>query len=236
MEGAPVGTVQRVTPEGTIQVPLSNSDVNRIICPAEIKDVVYSKEKGMTVKLSDTNAFVKFLVMKKDGRDLYTSSPSELYVACGDAIYTLIALPKRIPAQTVQLVPGKVDSMKKNMALFGEMPFEKKVVAIIKKLSTDSPLDTFTVEMVNKPFAAFKDLDLVLYQVVAIDGEGLRVKEYRARIRNGSRSAAMYLREKDFLRADLAEQAVAVSIDVMNLKKGETARVFIVERVQGGER
>ena len=219
-----------------MQVPLSNSDVNRIICPVEIRDVVYSKEKGLTVKLIENSAFVKFLVMKKDGRDLYASNPSELYVACGDDMYTLIAVPKRIPAQTVQLTPGKVDAMKKNRALYGEMPFEQKVVAIIKKLATDRPSDTFTVETVNKPLAAFQDLDLMLAQVVTIDGEGLRVKEYRARIPHSSALTTMYLGEKDFLRADLAEQAVAVSIDVMNLTKGETARVFIVERVQGGER
>jgi hypothetical protein len=39
----------------------------------------------------------------------------------------------------------------------------------------------------------------------------------------------VYIKEKDFLRADLASRAIAVSIDSLNLKKGETARAFVVE-------
>ena len=51
---------------------LSNSDINRVICPVDIKDVIYSEEKGLTVNLSGKNAFVKFLVVKKDGKEMYS--------------------------------------------------------------------------------------------------------------------------------------------------------------------
>ena len=76
---------QKVSPEITTQVRLSNSDINRVICPVDIKDVIYSEEKGLAVNLSGKNAFVKFLVVKKDGKEMYSMTPSELYFVCDGA-------------------------------------------------------------------------------------------------------------------------------------------------------
>jgi conjugal transfer pilus assembly protein TraK len=234
-EGAFSGLPQRITPEGSSQVVLSSSDINRLICPVEIKDVIYSKEKGLTVRLAGNNAFVKFLVMKKDGKDLYATTPSELYMVCGENVYTMIAVPRRIPAQTVQLSGGKADSIRKNLTLFSEVPFEKRIIAIIKSIYTDRVPDSFTVRKMDKVYSVFQGLSLVLNTIVTIDGEGLTVKEYRARIAEGSKETTLTLREKDFLTADLAQKPVAVSIDTLNLKKGEISRIFIVERTEGGQ-
>jgi conjugal transfer pilus assembly protein TraK len=226
---------QRITPEGPSQVFLSSSDINRIICPVEIRDVIYSKEKGLTVRLADNNAFVKFLVMKKDGKDLYTTTPSEIYIVCGESVYAVIAIPRRIPAQTVQLSGGKADSIKKNLAFFSEVPFEKRIIGVIKKIYTDNVPDSFTVRKMDKSYPLFQGLFLVLHAVVTIDGEGLRIKEYRARIADASKENVIYLREKDFLTTELAQRPVAISIDIMNLKKGETSRIFVVEKTEGGQ-
>jgi conjugal transfer pilus assembly protein TraK len=229
------GPTQRIGPEGTSQVFLSSSDINRVICPVEIKDAIYSKEKGLTVRLAEQNAFVKWLVVKKDGKDLYATAPSELYIVCGQNVYTLIAVPKRIPAQTIQLSSGKADAIKTNLALFQEVPFEKKILTLIKRIYTDNLPDSFTVERVDKNYPVFQDVSLVLHAVVTVEGEGLRVKEYRARIEDGAKQDAFLLKEKDFLATDLASRPVAISIDVLHLKKGTTSRIFVVERTEGGK-
>ncbi|MEZ4566852.1 MAG: type-F conjugative transfer system secretin TraK [Desulfobacterales bacterium] len=103
-------------PETTTKVYLSNRDVNQIICQnGPIRDVVYSREKGMTVKTHENNAFVKFLMAADPahGHMMY-SEPSEIYVVCGvnSLVYTLIAEPKNIPAQTIELASGKKTSKK----------------------------------------------------------------------------------------------------------------------------
>ena len=234
-DGSPLGSTQQITPEVTSQVQFSNSDINRIVCPVDIKDVVYSTEKGLTVKITDNNAFVKFLVMKKDGKELYSTTPSEMFIACGKNIYSVIAVPRRIPSQTIQLASGKRDAMEKNISLFSEVPFEKKIITIIKKVYTENIPDSFTEKRMNKPFRVFQDLDLVLYRVFTIEGEGLGIKEYRATIPSVAKTTSVYLKEKDFLRTELCQRPVAVSIDVLNLKKGETSRIFIVERAEGGQ-
>ena len=178
----PLSMAQKVSPEITTQVRLSNSDINRVICPVDIKDVIYSEEKGLTVNLSGKNAFVKFLVVKKDGKEMYSTTPSELYFVCDGAVYTMIAIPARIPAQSVQLVPGKAGTAKKNIELYGELPFEKKIITIVKRVYTNDVPDSFTKTVVGRKMDVFKDLEVILRSIYAIEGEGLRVKEFEVRI------------------------------------------------------
>ena len=42
--GAEPGKIEYVLPEVITHVELSNSDVNRIVCPSEIRDIIVSKE------------------------------------------------------------------------------------------------------------------------------------------------------------------------------------------------
>ena len=214
---------------------LSNSDINRVICPVDIKDAIYSEEKGMTVNLAGKNAFVKFLVARKEGKDMYSTTPSELYVVCDGAVYTMIAMPSRIPAQTVQLAAGRVQTVKKNMELYGELPFEKKIVTIVKKVYMNDPPDSFTKIAVNRKMDIFQNLEVTLRSIYAIEGEGLRVKEFEVRISPSSTVGSISYKENDFLRTDVSLHPVAVSVESMTLRKGETSRVFVVERTEGGE-
>ncbi len=231
----PISMAQKVSPEITTQVRLSNSDVNRVICPVDMKDVIYSEEKGLTVNLSGKNAFVKFLVVKKDGKDMYSITPSELYFVCDGAVYTMIAIPARIPAQTLQLTPGKAGTAKKNMELYGELPFEKKIITIVKRVYTNDAPDSFTKTVVNRKIDVFKDLEVILRSIYAIEGEGLRVKEFEVRIAPASTLGTISFKESDFLRTDISLHPVAVSVESMTLKKGETSRLFVVERNEGGQ-
>ncbi len=191
----PLSMAQKVSPEITTQVRLSNSDINRVICPVDIKDVIYSEEKGLAVNISGKNAFVKFLVVKKDGKDLYSTVPSELYFVCDGAVYTMIASPARIPAQTVQLTPGKAGTARKNIELYGELPFEKKIITIVKRVYMNEVPDSFTKTVVGRKMDLFKDLEVILRATYAIEGEGLRVKEFEVRIPPTSTVQSISLRK-----------------------------------------
>ncbi len=231
----PFSMTQRVLPEITTRVRLSNSDINRVICPVDIKDVIYSEEKGLTVNLSGKNAFVKFLVVKKDGKEMYSVTPSELYFVCDGQVYTMIAIPARVPAQTVQLVPGKAGTAKKNMQLYGELPFEKKIITVVKRVYTNDVPDSFTKTVVGRKMDIFKDLDVVFRSVYAIEGEGLRVKEFEVRVAPASTLESISFKESDFLRTDISLHPVAVSAESLTLRRGETSRVFVVEQNEGGQ-
>ena len=221
-----------VLPETETPVDLSSSDINRLVCPVDIKDVIYSKEKGVIVKITGKNAFIKFLVKKEGDKENYSTTPTEMYVVCGAATYNLIAMPKRIPARTVILSNGD-NKVKKNESLFKGMPFEKELLSIIKYVYKQEIPDSFSVTEEHQPFNLYKrdGLNLILIRSVRIDGEGLRAKEFAVRaIKNAE------LNEKDFLKNELATNPVAIAIDKLRLAPGDTARVIIIERVavEGG--
>lgn len=52
--------------ESIINITISSKDVNRIVLPTNILDVAYSKEKGMDIKISGNQAFIKFLPIQKE--------------------------------------------------------------------------------------------------------------------------------------------------------------------------
>ena len=97
-----------VSPETVTAVEMSSTDVNRVVCSnGVVNDAFFSQEKGVTVTNNGSSAFVKFLI-KRDGvnPDIYASGRAEFYIVCDGAVYTLMATPKKIGAQTIWLAPG----------------------------------------------------------------------------------------------------------------------------------
>jgi len=220
-------------PEVTTPVDMSSSDVNRVVCRGTIKDVIFSKEKGLSVTITGQDAFVKFLITRKEDGERYSNTPSELFVICGEDVYSLIAIPRRIPSQTIRLSSGKAEKIKKNISLMAGLPFEKKVTGLIQSAYTEDIPESFSVSPSHTAVDIFDDMTLTLRRTVVIEGEGLQLKEYRVGMREESALDSLQLMEKDFLRTELTERPVAISLTTLNLKKGESARLFIVEQTGG---
>ena len=218
---------QSVIPEVSTQVAMSSSDANRIVCSSEIKDVIFSSEKGVSVKVTGKNAFVKFRITRKDDREVYSSTPTELFVVCGESVYNLIAIPRRIPSQTVKLSPG-AEKIRQNAALYGTLPFEKKVIAVIKAVYTGDIPEGFSASAANERIMLFKDLEVILVRSFRVEGEGLQVKEFMASSRKAGEE--LKITEKDFLREQVAVRPVGIALDRHTLKQGETGRVIVVEQ------
>lgn len=224
--------VQTVLPEVTTRVELSATDINRFICYTDIRDVVFSKEKGITVKIMGKDAFIKFLITKEEDRTVYAQTPSELFLVCGDTVYSIIAIPKRIPSQTVKLTYNG-EKLKENISLLKGLPYEGRIVKILKAALTGDIPESFTVTQANKRIDIFKDITLRLTRVIYVEGMGLKLKEYLSNLRG--HTIRLELNEKDFLRVELTTKPVAVAIDRLTLTKGETARILILERNTGNE-
>lgn len=217
---------QQVFPEITMQVNLSSSDVNRVTCKSDIRDVVYSQEKGLKVKYSGKNAFLKFLVAKQDDTVKYAKDPVEVFIICGENTYNMIAIPKRIPSQTVRLDSGKADRIQKNASIFSGQPFEKKLTSLIKSAYMEETPESYKVDIKQEEIKAFKDLEVFLRKVIQVEGEGFFLKEYLVTDKNLS---AIELSEKSFLTRMFAKRPLAIVVEKPRLKKGESTRVFIVE-------
>jgi len=227
----------RVLPEATTKVVLSNRDVNRITCSeGPIKDIIYSKEKGITVKTEGNDAFVKFLITRDPmtGDLKYATVPSEFYVVCGkdSVVYTLIALPRNVPAQAVQLVSLK-KNIKKNISLFEGLPFERRVVLMVKAAFRNKIPDSFTVKRLNRTLNLFRYINITLRREIRAEGEGLLLKEYVLVLKDSYPGSQRRLEEKLFLLPEVTRHPVGISLEKLILRKGQSSRLFIVERTEG---
>lgn len=217
-----------VLPEVTTSVRLSSSDMNRISCPTDIREALTSTEKGLTIKITGKDAFVKFKVTKKGDKFAYSSTPTELYVVCGDETFSMVIFPQRVPSQTIRLTSGKERKIKENLSLYAGLPFEKKALKAIKDVYTENIPDSYSVSRREKRFFSFREILLTLKRTVDIEGEGLRIKEYEASLRG--ENTEFKLNEKMFLKTEYAENPVAISLERHILRTGDTSRIFVVEQ------
>jgi len=221
-----------VLPEVTTTVKLSSSDVNRFVCTSgEIDDVpLSSEEKGVVIKYSGKDVFVKFKVSKDSNGDLgYSTTPTEIFIVCGGSTYSVIAFPSRVPSQTVRLGTGVDNRVQENRSLYAGLPFEKKVMRIIKEAYTDNIPESYTVAKRDLVDSSWKGMYVTLKREIDVDGEGLHLKEYHIAHKPGQ-LGIIKLSEKMFLRKEFAINPLAVSIDKHKLKQNEVSRLFIVEQ------
>lgn len=232
-DGTPEGEWPTVIPpEVATKIRLSSSDLNRISCSSEIKDALTSTEKGVVIKITGKDAFVKFKVMKRGEKLAYSTTPTELYVVCGDETYSMVAVPQRVPSQTIRLSSGKEQKIKDNVSLYSGLPFEKMMLKAIQDVYTEQIPDSYTVTKTDKRLDSYKDVRMLLKRIVDVEGEGLRIKEYLVSVKDGTKEFKM--NEKMFIRTELAENPIAISIERHILRPGDTTRAFVVE--QRGER
>lgn len=221
-----------IPPEVTTKIRLSSSDLNRISCSSEIRDALTSTEKGVVIKITGKDAFVKFKVTKRGDQLVYSNTPTELYVVCGDETYSIVAVPQRVPSQTIRLSSGREKKIKDNASLYSGLPFEKMMLKAIQDVFTEQIPDSYTITKMDKRFDSYREIRMVLKRVVDVEGEGLRIKEYLVSLKDGVKEFRM--NEKLFIRTELAENPVAISIERHILRPGDTTRAFVVE--QRGER
>lgn len=220
-----------VPPETATVVNMNNADVNRIVCPVEIKDVVSLKEKGVSVKVTGKDVFVNFKFVKKGDKTFYASEPTEMYVVCGQDTYNLVLIPRPdVPPQTIRLSSGIDKKIKSNNDILGGLPFEKKIMHVVKDVYTDQLADSYSVTDVKKQIGNWQEINVIHKRNVDIEGEGLRVKEYEALLKQGQ--LTFKLSEKIFTKKTFADNPVAVSLEKHILRPGETVRIFVVEQRQ----
>lgn len=235
-------TKAKVLPEVTTQINLSSRDVNRITCSGNrpVKDIVFSSEKGMSPKISGNNVFIKFLVEQDTatGEIQLSTTPTEMHVVCGaeGTIYSLIAVPRNIPAQTVELTTS-VDKVAKNLSLFKGLSFEKKVLTIVKQAYKADYPESYTIKHPDMQIDALANVGLEtrLAEQVDIEGEGLRIKEYHLNLAPNFEAEEIKVLEKYFLLPALTENPVAIAMDTQFIRKDGHTRLIIIEQPEKAE-
>jgi conjugal transfer pilus assembly protein TraK len=220
-------------PDQTSSIRLSNRDINHLVCQGgEIEDVKFSAEKAIAVEKAGADAWVKFLVKESDDAGQVTRSfvttPSEFFVTCNGAIYSLYAEPSDIPAQTVTLVPGASQRARANGELLGPLVEEERAVSITLSMLQDRVPASFT-EIAVSPrqlaLSAAPALRITERRRVTIEGTGLSASEYWVEA-----NADSEIDERLFLDTAMGKRIFSVTLDRLSLKVGETARLILLRR------
>ena len=218
---------QGVPAEVPTMVELSGREINRIVCPGQMTDLIFSEEKGLTGHFSGNNAFVKFTAEEVGGKLRYSKEPSEIYVVCNGSVYTIIGAPAEINAATVRLALPKSETVEKNIARYKNMPLEKQALQLIKEAYGGTFPSSYQVTEKTASVSLCPDLDLVQQQIVEVEGVGLRLKTFKATSRL---TTDIDLEEKTFLSSRIGNPILAVAVEQHTLKPKQSTRVFVVEK------
>ena len=221
-----------IKPETATAVALSSRDTNRVVCSeGPINDIFYSEEKGIKVQIDGNNAYIKFMVKNNGIRNEYVDIESEFFITCAGETYTLIASPREnLPAKTYRLGNSYRQRVKHLSTIFGAIPLEEQAIKatqlvykgdedLLRNINSQAPLSDWHNAII--PDALIRH-----HATYAVDGFGLRVKEFRVKAQRDIES----LQEIQFLNPKVSKRILAITLIPHALKQGGTARVFIVER------
>lgn len=216
---------QIITDESYHPLEISLKDISRIVCFRAIDRVIYSKEKGVEIKTIDKNAFVKNLpreIQEPTGkvRVEYDLRPKELYMVCGSKTFSLLLIPRDIPATTIFL---KSSFAEKDKALEFEKAstHEDLVLALIKDAYFETVPAGYEVRDINKPLREFQEIKIA------------HIRDYMGALYTVQELAVtakmpIALDETVLLEAIMPTNAYAITIVNHNLRPTEQTRVFIV--------
>jgi conjugal transfer pilus assembly protein TraK len=210
-------------------VEMSSLDINRVYCDGEITDVIFSEEKGVRVKIVKNNAFVKFVIKKIEDKEIPIENPVDLFFVCNNQVYSVIALPKRIPSAFIYL-ESRDKKIQEVVERTKDLPYEKRLLDIIKAIYVNKYEPNYQVVKVNKEFYLFKDIKVVLEKVIDIEGEGLRAKVFSLITQFDSNTQYVEIKEKDFVRKELTTIPLAISLDKTRLQGKDKATLIILEK------
>lgn len=148
-------------------------------------------------------------------------------MSCNDTIYSLIATPKRIPSVTLRLSPPATGDFKQNISRYQALPFEKKVLQLIREAYRGEYPDSYRITEADALVNISVDLSVRLMRIVDVEGVGMRLKEYKVK---ATVDEAIQVTEKDFLRAEMGEDIIAVVVENHNIEQRGSSRIFIIEQ------
>lgn len=221
-----------VRPEITTIVKMSASDINRIVCTEKVEKevrVVFPKRKGVNVKVVDNNVFVEFEVKKIGEEYVYQKTPVEFYVMCDESVYNIIAFPYKIPSVTVYL-ENKAKAIKESLKKVEEMPFEKRVIEIVRDVLVGKVPMEAVYQKVDKEHNIFPLIQIKESANFVFEGEGFVVRVFQVSLKPEANLNEVDIKEKDFLRKDLTIRPIAVALNKLKLRKNEKTMLMIIEK------
>ncbi|MBX0310777.1 MAG: type-F conjugative transfer system secretin TraK [Sulfurihydrogenibium sp.] len=223
--------------EGYKTVRISLRDINVIECPAGINSVVFSKEKGLITKTEKKAVFVKIPPIIKEDPEKgtqkieYKDEPRDLFIECGNKIYSFVLIPEDVPAQKI-IIKGKNLTKNDNQGNSQEnseeqsdlSSYEKEIISILKDIYLNGTNSQYDYKKLQEDIKKYKEIDIIPLRAY-FTGKYI-VKEYSII----AKEVPIELSEASFIH--LSKYPVAIMLSKPKLSiKGESTSLFIVEKI-----
>ena len=157
--------------QGYKYIDISKTDINRAYCEnGEFTQVIFSSEKEIDIQKNGKNAFIKLIPINKTQGDVILSTTintfsREAYLTCNNKMFSLILVPKEIPAQTIIL---KTVSDEKRVEKIKEIEvvsdYQTTVSELIKSVYKEITPEGYDLEFIDKPKVQFDELSLIEFK------------------------------------------------------------------------
>lgn len=223
------GVYYKITPEKMYFVRLSGIDINRVVCPTEVENVIYSEEKGIKVSISGKNVFIKYLIQKVGDEVEISRTPVDIYIVCGRKVYSMIAIPERIPGVLVYLEDKEAELKSKIEGIKGTY-IENRIIEIIRSVFSGKPVDGANLKLLDRDVNVYNELSIKEKAIYDLDFEGLRIRYFEITSKSNK---DLRLTERQFLHSKITINPIALSLEKLTLKPGEKTFLIIIERNSG---
>jgi hypothetical protein len=209
-------------------IKLSISSINRIVTNSYIKSVKTSKTGNISVLLQGKNAYIQFtpLLMKQGNKTKikYPASITSVIFNTKDGIFTLVLVPKYIPAQTIYIKQNTYSH--RTHAKFykiNKKGFSHYLASIYKNVYNNIIPNGYSLKKMYKVYnTAYPQIKVVLVKKYS---GGFRIYEFHI-YNNLDKNVS--LSNKEFL--SLIPNTLSISLSNEHIFKGSYTRLFIVAR------
>lgn len=220
------GVYYKLTPEKMYFVRLSGVDINRVVCPTEVENVIYSEEKGIKVAISGRNVFIKYLMQKAGDEIEISRTPVDIYIVCGRKVYSMIAFPERIPGVLIYLEDKELE-LKRKLETSKGTYIENRIIDIIRSIFSGKPVEGANLKYVDRDINIFNEISIRERANYELDFEGLTIRYFEITSRSDK---DIRLTERQFLHSKITTNPLALSLEKLVLKPGERTFLIVIER------
>jgi len=233
-----------VYPEKTVWIKLSNTDVNRVVCPAgPITYIFSSKEKGVITEIKEDEAYLKFNVKlnPNTGKPSYVWRPTEFHIRCAGQTYSFIGQPVMIRSRTIYLVSQRAKAAPDEQILKKDS-LDSAIVAVVRAVFTGKVPPSW--DTANPPEGQPGALQPVSI-TKTFEDTTVRIKEKArwripgvpviVRLFTLEPDSRVQVNEKLLLDPSITKNPVAISILDHVVASGRSTAAVIIERYQGGQ-
>lgn len=219
-------TTQVIYDEGFQAVEVSMKDISRLVCFSDITRTVYSKEKGLEIKSEGKDAFIKNLPVESvdpgSGKISlrYDKRPKEIYIICGGRTFSLLLIPRDIPAVTVYLKTRHSDKEKASR-YEQATDHENTMFRLIKDVYHEDLPDGYEVEEVNTLVHKYIEADVIHRRTYT--GDRFQVREFIIHAKT-----PVALDELLLLETLKVGNPVAITLVDSSLESNQQTRVIVV--------